>query len=119
MAGRPGRSGGHNRLPVEVHLLRGTFNATRHGKLLAARGPVWVPTAEALEPLGASGKAFIGRLHATYEMSPLDAEVAIEAAHAVDRLYEIRVRRTNFTLEDQQLLDGHERAWQRALCRVW
>ena len=48
-------------------------------------------------------------------MSPLDAEVAIEAAHAVDRLYEIRVRRTNFTLEDRRLLDGHERAWQRAL----
>jgi len=30
MAGRPGRSGGHNRLPVELHLARGTFRPDRH-----------------------------------------------------------------------------------------
>ena len=36
MAGRPGRSGGHNRLSPAEHLLRGTFNPTRHGSRAAA-----------------------------------------------------------------------------------
>jgi hypothetical protein len=34
MAGVPGRSGGHNRLPVEAHILRGTFRPDRHGARL-------------------------------------------------------------------------------------
>lgn len=39
MAGRPGRSGGHNRLSPEQHLLRGTWNVTRHGPRPAAIPP--------------------------------------------------------------------------------
>ncbi len=31
MAGRPGRSGGHNKRSPEHHLLHGTWNVTRHG----------------------------------------------------------------------------------------
>ncbi len=33
MAGRPGRSGGHNRLSAEEHALRGTWRRDRHGAL--------------------------------------------------------------------------------------
>ena len=50
MAGRPGRSGGHNRLSLATHVIRGTFNPTRHGKLTAPGGPVWQPTAAELAP---------------------------------------------------------------------
>ena len=30
MAGRPGRSGGANRLPTELHVLKGTYQPSRH-----------------------------------------------------------------------------------------
>lgn len=32
--GRPGRSGGHNRKSIEQHKLDGTYNVTKHGKVL-------------------------------------------------------------------------------------
>jgi hypothetical protein len=41
MAGKPGRSGGHNRLSGEVHALRGTYRENLHGRPLdAAPAPV-------------------------------------------------------------------------------
>jgi P27 family predicted phage terminase small subunit len=39
MAGRKGRSGGHNRLSPAEHLLRGTWNVTRHGPRPATIAP--------------------------------------------------------------------------------
>jgi hypothetical protein len=115
MAGRPGRFGGHNRLPVDAHILRGTFNATRHGKLPAPSGPVWQPAPAELVQLAAAGRAFLTRLQATYELSPLDGELAVEGAIAVDRLAEIRVRRKTWPGEDRVPLDRLELGWQRSL----
>lgn len=36
MSGTPGRSGGHNRLSIEEHLVRGTLRADRHLRPLPA-----------------------------------------------------------------------------------
>src|SRR5262245_54860884 len=93
MAGRPGRSGGHNKLAPEVHLLRGTFNATRHGAALAALGPAWRPTAAQLAAIGPAGRKFIHRLRAMYDMGGLAGETLLELAIVVDRLAEVRAGR--------------------------
>ena len=72
MAGRPGRSGGHNRMSVDEHIRRGTFNATRHGhrttlqfrpKLLPARQ---VPAA-LIEGLSGPGLDFVDCCWRNYE----------------------------------------------------
>jgi hypothetical protein len=70
MAGRPGRSGGHNRISVEDHIMRGTYNPTRHGhravlrfratKLPASRAP-------AFEGLTGLGAAFVEGIYRDYE----------------------------------------------------
>ena len=64
---------------------------------------------------GPDGRLFIGRLHGAYELTPLDGELAIEAAHAIDRLAEIRSRRATYPPDDLALLYAHERGWQRTL----
>ena len=115
MAGRPGRSGGHNRLSLATHVIRGTFNPTRHGKLIAPGGPVWQPTAAELEPLGAAGRAFVARLEAVYDLSPLEGELAMEGGIAADRLAELRDRRRRATATARGALDKLELAWARAL----
>jgi len=113
-AGRPGRSGGHNKLSPAEHLLRGTFNATRHTALIPA-GPAWDPTAAQLEALGDDGRAFLARLQADYALGALDGVLALEGAHAVDRLVELRGRRHRAAGKRLALLDRQELAWQRAL----
>ena len=58
MAGRPGRSGGHNKISLEQHLKRGTFNRTRHGPkppLLATAGAPRVEAVPACVTAGLSG----------------------------------------------------------------
>jgi hypothetical protein len=39
LAGVPGRSGGHNRVSLEAHLLRGSFRPDRHAGLMEAPPP--------------------------------------------------------------------------------
>ena len=114
MAGRPGRSGGHNRIALEAHVLRGTFNATRHGHL-ASSGPVWDPPAAALEGLGAAGRAFVARLLAAYDLRALDGELALEGAVAADRLDELRTARRRASAKKRRELDRWELAWTRTL----
>ena len=89
MSGRPGRSGGHNRLSLETHVLRGTFNPTRHQHLIEP-GSVWDPAPALLEALGVAGRAFVARVRAAYALSVLEGELAIEGAHAADRLAALR-----------------------------
>ena len=48
MAGKRGRSGGHNRLSPEQHVLRGTWNVTRHGPRPSALA---LATASRVDPL--------------------------------------------------------------------
>jgi hypothetical protein len=68
MAGRKGRSGGHNRLTPEEHILRGTFNPTRHGGRLARpSGPPAGPVPAGLVAgLTGPGRAFVAECWAHY-----------------------------------------------------
>lgn len=111
MSGRPGRSGGHNRIDPALHILRGTFNATRHAKLLTPQ-PVWEPSKRlaALEP---AGRALVARLTAVYEFAVIEGEVVMEAGVGTDRLADIRARRAQATPEERVALDRLELQWQK------
>jgi len=113
-AGRPGRSGGHNRLSPAEHLLRGTFNATRHTALLPP-GPGWDPTPADLAALGDDGRAFVARIHAGYAVAVVDGVLVLDGAHAVDRLVAIRAARHRAAGKRLAALDRQELAWMRAL----
>src|SRR5262245_61157378 len=115
MAGRPGRSGGHNRIPLAQHVLRGTFNVTRHGRRVAAiaGAPAWQPSAPQLAALDVEGRAFLDRLRATYDLTLVEGELALEASVAVDRLNEIRLTRREASPKDQRALDKGEQEWQK------
>ena len=114
MAGRPGRSGGHNRISLEAHVLRGTFNPTRHPARIPT-GPAWDPAPAQLEALGAAGRAFVARLQAAYTVAAIDGEFVLEAAVSVDRLAELRRGRAKASAKDRRALDYKELAWQKSL----
>jgi hypothetical protein len=96
MAGRPGRSGGHNRLSVEQHILRGTFNPTRHGSrpsaLTAGPVPRTAPVPPALVTgLVGRGAAFVGECWAAYDgWSPASLTLLHEAGRLLDQLETVR-----------------------------
>ena len=113
MPGRPGRSGGQNRISLEAHVLRGTFNPTLHAHLSA--GPSWEPSPADLEPLGSAGQALVARLRDAYDLSPIEGELVLEGAVAADRLADVRDRRTRTRVKDKSTLDRIELAWHRAL----
>jgi hypothetical protein len=115
--GRPGRSGGHNRIAVAEHVLRGTFNATRHTPQLPP-GPSWQPESAVLEALGADGLALVGRLRASYPLSPIEGELVLEAGHAADRLAELRAHRRQASPKERLRLDRVEVTWQDAVSRI-
>jgi len=117
MSGRPGRSGGSNRIDPQVHILRGTFRPERHAKLLPG-GPVWEPTAADLEGLGAAGRRFVAELLAVYELNRLDAALAVEGAVLQDRLAEVRAGRGTASAKERRALNRQELAWSRALTNI-
>lgn len=98
MSGRPGRSGGWNRLSPEEHALRGTkprrfdaaFPLAKHGtvspslKERASRG--WEPTADDLAGLGEAGQRFLRQTDAAVESTLVQGLLLVEAAHVVDGL---------------------------------
>ena len=112
MSGRPGRSGGHNRLSLEAHVLRGTFNPTRHQHLIPT-GPVWEPAPALLKGLGATGRAFVDRMRAVYALSALEGEIALEGAHAADRLAALRRQKAG-TVAERTARAKLELHWHKA-----
>lgn len=97
MSGRPGRSGGANRINPETHAERGTLRPSRHGRpKLAAVAPFSplrptpakppAPPRELLKGLGPAGKTFLTATYTDYEVSPLEGILAREAAFAVDAI---------------------------------
>ena len=112
-----------NKLPIEEHLRNGTYRRDRHGPLSwpptsTAEAPVWAPAESDLAALGDAGRAFVGRLQAVYELSPLDGELATEGAVMADRLAELRLQRAGCADDDERRrLDRLELGWQRALTR--
>src|SRR5688572_25942205 len=118
MAGRPGRSGGHNKLSPEEHLLRGTWNVTRHGPRPTA-SPRLVPIAPVLpassiEPvpawvlagLAAPGRRFVRAYWREFDgWTPPKRVLLREAALLVDWI-------------EQHRGDERERQTQRLLVQV-
>jgi hypothetical protein len=118
MAGRPGRSGGHNRLDARLHVLRGTYNATRHGAALAGiqtTGAPWHPTPAELAKLGPDGQAFVARLRAAFELNVWEGELVVEAAVATDRLAQLRRDRDACDVKTRLTLNKTEQVWQKQL----
>jgi hypothetical protein len=99
MAGRKGRSGGHNRLSAEEHLLRGTFNVTRHGPRPAALATAVMPRAEPVpadvsEGLSGRGLTFVRECWSTYSGWTASSRVLLrEAGQLVDQLDTLRGQR--------------------------
>jgi hypothetical protein len=121
MSGRPGRSGGQNKLSVEEHLLRGTFNPTRHAAQLEALrtgGAVWTPTRPQLMALGPAGRALVGRLRQHYDFSPVEGELLLEAGVTVDRLADLRRRRVEADVKTQRVLDRTEPVYVKQLAAL-
>jgi hypothetical protein len=71
MAGRKGRSGGHNKISPADHLLRGTWNVTRHGPRPASVAAAAIPRVEPMPPdvidgLSGRGLRFVEKCWAMY-----------------------------------------------------
>lgn len=123
MAGKPGRSGGRNRVPVEEHLLRGTFRPARHGARPVTDGNVvamppsegsWTPEPDDLAALTESGRAFVSRMLARYDFTPIEGLLLIEAGHAVSSLEAVReMSRAGRTLREAAAVERLELAWQK------
>jgi hypothetical protein len=98
MAGRKHRSGGHNRLSPEQHLLRNTWNVTRHGPrpsslALAAAPRVEPMPATLLVGLEARGRTFVTSCWESYNgWSPPKIELLHEAGRLLDALGSVRGR---------------------------
>ena len=88
MAGRKGRSGGHNRLPAQLHKIRGTWSATRHGSTQTATvsRPVVAdaPPDALLVGLAADGAAFLRAVYAEYTPSEAEGLLLRLAAQSLD-----------------------------------
>lgn len=115
MAGRPGRSGGANKIDPRLHVLRGTFRPERHGAALAATQPPWQPAEADLARLQPEGRALVDRVQAVYDLAAIEGELLVEGAIALDRLTEIRRTRQTCSLKERLQLDKLEVTWQRAL----
>jgi hypothetical protein len=96
MAGRPGRSGGWNRLSPEEHVLRGTHNRTRHGSkpavLTVAALPKPGPVPDAvIAGLSGRGLAFVQRAWAAYDgWNPQSLELLREAGFLLSQIETVR-----------------------------
>jgi P27 family predicted phage terminase small subunit len=97
MAGVKGRSGGHNRKPVGVHLLAGTYRRDRHGPVALVADPARaVPPGGRPEPppgLSVDSNSLWRRLLDEYEgWGPADFELLQVGLEALDRHRECRER---------------------------
>ncbi|MEP7308205.1 MAG: hypothetical protein ABJA98_22095 [Acidobacteriota bacterium] len=121
VAGRPGRSGGHNKKSLLELQASGGFRADRHAHLLP-KSPVepspavnpldrflrrregvqplippaseagWQPTRGDLAALGTHGKTFVRSMIVTFEFAATDGLVLLEAGHALDEVTRWRER---------------------------
>ena len=113
MPGRPGRSGGHNRIAPDVHVLRGTFRPERHTLPSPAKSAEWVPTEPQLAGLHAAGRAFVARVLAEYQFTPMEGELVLETAQVCDRLAQLRRALAGADVALRLKLDRVEQGWCR------
>ena len=112
MAGKPGRTA-PNRIPADVHLLRGTFRKDRHTLPSSSKTAEWTPTEKQLAALGPAGRAFVARALADYVFTPMEGALVLETAHVVDRLEQIRQTRDGADVDLRLKLDRVEQGWLR------
>ena len=92
MSGRPGRSGGWNRLPVEVHIARGTYRKDKHGPWPPIPQPDPLPApsdppARLLCGLQEAGTAFCAAVWAEHDgWTAVSLRLLHEAGRLVDAL---------------------------------
>ena len=89
MAGRIGRNRAWNKLPVEVHVQRGTYRADRHGPWplqSTPAAPAWEPSAADLAGLEEAGRLWLTEQHARCESTLMQGLLLVQAAHVVDSL---------------------------------
>jgi hypothetical protein len=116
---------GRKRLPLQEHMLRGSYRPDRHGPLPASGNqrsqPAfdWQPSAQELDRLGPAGKAFLAEALEKREWNFAAGHVLISMASEVDLLAVIRkdidthgilVPTTRGTLKAHPLLKEHLRA---------
>ena len=91
MAGMPGRSGGHNRLSIQQHRMRGTLKPSRHLPAPPSEPATsWEPTAAQRAELGDTGRALVDCVLADNHVSVIEGAQLMEAAHAADELARLR-----------------------------
>ena len=103
MSGRPGRSGGHNRLSDEQHRLRGTrprraslrplsappsawSGLLPNGAAAPAAPPPWTPAPEDVAALGEAGRHFLEHVLEQFAIDLMQGTLLLEAAHVLDGL---------------------------------
>lgn len=90
MAGKPGRSGGGNRLTAEQHRVRGTFRADRHGA--APRSPLREDIAARLlrmgEDLADTAGGLLGVMRKRPGLAEDLAQVAVRLSATAERILE-------------------------------
>ena len=108
---------GRKPLPAEVHLLRGTWRPSRHGKRPATVGALavppqpagsWAPQPADLAVLGAAGRALVAALLTHYDFAPVEGCVLLEAGHAADALATVRA-----AAQPDQVTSRLEMQWSR------
>jgi hypothetical protein len=112
MAGKPGRTA-PNRIPDQVHWLRGTFRKDRHTLPSSSKTAEWTPTEAQLAAVGQAGRAFVARVLAEYVFTPMEGELVLEAAQVCDRLAQIRQARGDADVALRLKLDRVEQGWLR------
>ena len=124
MSGRPGRSGGANKIDRALHLLKGSYRPGRHAPppapdpaaLAPMPGPpAWAPTPAQLAALGPDGQALVAQIVAAYTIGLVEGPLLLEAAHASDRLAEVRQARAGADSVIRLRLGRAEAQWQRQL----
>lgn len=111
MSGVAGRSG-RRKQTIAERILRGTFDARKHAP--SAAPPAWSASDAQLAGLGPDGRALIDRLRAVFDLTPVEGEIALEAAIACDRLSDLRRRRHGIADLKQRLsVERIEIGWQK------
>lgn len=96
MAGRPGRSGRPKQFTVQDHILRGSYNATKHGPkpspiTLALHPREDAIPATLIDGLQPRGRRFVESCFARYEgWSPVSLELLYESGRLLDELATLR-----------------------------
>jgi hypothetical protein len=102
-----------NRIPDQVHWLRGTWRRDRHDLPTSPPAPDWTPTAAQLGALEPAGRAWLDRFLAEQVVSSIEGEVILTLALIEDRLAEIHQARLTADLTLRLKLDRLEQNWLR------